>query len=280
MARPSKTGLEYFSMDVDIFEDEKVIPTSSEFGAEGECVFVRVLCAIYRNGYFVECTDGFMFKIAKQSNVSYSTVSSVIEGLVKWGFFDASLYANSNILTSNGIQLRWKEATRKRVLQKNLEFWLNPQKAGFLPPETTQKETETTVIQAETPQSKVKESKVNDIKETEETPTPKKRVKIQPDALQFPFSSPSFFKAWTDLLLLAKWKKKPMSALQMSLTQLSKYEEAFAIKLIENATAGNYQGVVYPDTDEVYLKWQKSFKPAVNSKTQINSPVKNYPGWD
>ena len=39
-------GLEYFSFDVDIFDDEKVIPISSEFGAKGECIVVRVLLLI------------------------------------------------------------------------------------------------------------------------------------------------------------------------------------------------------------------------------------------
>ena len=88
MARPQKTGIQYFPFDVDIFDDEKVIPISSEFGAKGECVVVRVLCAIYRNGYFAECSDAFKFKIAKQAGVPQSLVSEVISGLVKWGFFD------------------------------------------------------------------------------------------------------------------------------------------------------------------------------------------------
>ena len=160
MARPQKMGLEYFSFDVDIFDDEKVIPISSEFGAKGECIVVRVLCAIYRNGYFAECSDAFMFKIAKQANLPHTLVAEVITGLVKWGFFDKSVFDSFGVLTSSGIQKRWKEATRKRVPVENLDFWvlngkraIKHQKEEFLPEETP-------LSHPETPQSKVKESKV------------------------------------------------------------------------------------------------------------------------
>ena len=160
MARPQKMGLEYFSFDVDIFDDEKVIPISSEFGAKGECIVVRVLCAIYRNGYFAECSDAFMFKIAKQANLPHTLVAEVITGLVKWGFFDKSVFDSFGVLTSSGIQKRWKEATRKRVPVENLDFWvlngkraIKHEKEEFIPEETP-------LIHPETTQSKVKESKV------------------------------------------------------------------------------------------------------------------------
>ncbi len=163
MARPQKTGLDYFPFNVDLFDDEKVIPISSEFGPKGECVVVRVLCAIYRNGYFTECSDAFKFKIAKQANVPQSLVSEVINGLVKWGFFDKAVFDSFGIITSAGIQRRWKEATRKRVKNEELEFWLineekgvsggrNPQKAEF-PAE------ETPLTRSESTQKKGKEIK-------------------------------------------------------------------------------------------------------------------------
>lgn len=143
MARPIKMGLDYFPFDVDIFEDEKVIPISSEFGAKGECIVVRVLCAIYREGYFAECSPAFKFKIAKQANVSHTLVDEVVTGLVKWGFFDKSVFDSFGVLTSAGIQKRWKEATRKRVPAKNLQYWVldedNKDKCKtkeFLPEET------------------------------------------------------------------------------------------------------------------------------------------------
>lgn len=158
MARPTKIGIEYFSLDVDIFEDEKVIPVSSEFGAKGECIIIRVLCAIYRNGYFAECSEKFKFKIAKQANLPESLVSEVIAGLVKWDFFDKIVFDSFGVLTSRRIQKNWKEATRKRIPKNNLDYWLlgvNVRNAEF-PAE------ETPLNQSESTQSKLKESKVNE----------------------------------------------------------------------------------------------------------------------
>lgn len=172
MARPTKIGLEYFPLDVDIFEDEKVIPVSSEFGAKGECIIIRVLCAIYRNGYFAECSDAFKFKIAKQANLPNSLVSEVIAGLVKWGFFDKPVFDSFNVITSTGIQKRWKEATRKRVAKNELDYWileLPTQKQGFLPPETPLNPSEST-------QSKRKESKEKEKREKEEKSPPENPI--------------------------------------------------------------------------------------------------------
>jgi hypothetical protein len=175
MARPREIGLKYFTLDVDIFDDEKIIPVSSEFGAKGESIIIRVLCAIYRNGYFAECSDAFKFKIAKQANVQVSLVSEVITGLVKWGFFDKSVFDSFGVLTSTGIQKRWKEATRKRVINyDDLQFWLLEEndKKEFLAEETgvsggrnctktTFKAAETTENDTETQQIKRNNNNIN-----------------------------------------------------------------------------------------------------------------------
>jgi hypothetical protein len=168
MARPQKTGLDYFPFNVDLFDDEKVIPISSEFGAKGECVVVRVLCAIYRNSYFAECSDAFKFKIAKQANVPQSLVSEVISGLVKWGFFNKPVFDSFGIITSAGIQKRWKEAVRKRVNKEELEYWIideKPVSGGRNPEKEEFPAEETPLNQSESTQKKRKESKVKDYRD-------------------------------------------------------------------------------------------------------------------
>lgn len=84
----------------------------------------------------------------------------------------------------------------------------------------------------------------------------KKQLKKQPEALQFPFTGPEFLQVWNKLITLPKWNKKPLSAIQTSLNQLSRYDEEFAVKLIEKAHAGNYQGVVFSNTDDEFIKWK------------------------
>lgn len=99
--------------------------------------------------------------------------------------------------------------------------------------------------------------------------TKKPKLKKQPEALQFPFTGPEFLEAWNKLITLPKWKNKPLSAIQISLNQLSKYDEDFSVKLIEKAHAGNYQGVVFSNTDNEFLIWKQ--KSDIERKTTKKS---------
>jgi hypothetical protein len=168
MARPIKLGLEYFPLDVDIFDDEKVIPVTAEYGFKGELILIRVLCAIYRNGYFAERSDSLIFKLAKQTGVNHSLVSDVISGLVRWGFFDKTVFDSVGILTSRGIQKRWKEAVRKRVIDTSkLSYWIlqENEKNEFTAEETPvsggRNANKQEFPAEETTQKKRKENKVN-----------------------------------------------------------------------------------------------------------------------
>lgn len=150
MARPVKKGIDYFSFDIDFFEDEKIEPISGEFGLKGEMIVIRLLCAVYRNGYFAVWNEQLKMTLANRCKVSFELIEQVTNRLVKWGFFDENLFNSAKILTSKGIQKRFKEATRKRKYKyEELEYWLvfdenvissahNPATKEFLPPITTQ----------------------------------------------------------------------------------------------------------------------------------------------
>ena len=49
MARPIKTGLNYFPLDVDFFDDPKICAVTVEHGIKGQAAAIMLLCAIYRN---------------------------------------------------------------------------------------------------------------------------------------------------------------------------------------------------------------------------------------
>lgn len=108
MARPIKTGLDYFPFDVDLFQDEKVVAIAGEFGLKGEIIIVKLLCAIYRSGYFIRWSDMLKYKLVSElPGVSADLVDSVVSRLVKWDFFDKDLFENEGVLTSYGIQRRY-----------------------------------------------------------------------------------------------------------------------------------------------------------------------------
>ena len=53
MARPQRMGLDYFPLDVDFFEDDRIALIDYEHGAVGVMVYLRLLCVIYRtSGYY------------------------------------------------------------------------------------------------------------------------------------------------------------------------------------------------------------------------------------
>jgi len=155
MARPKKEGIEYFPFDVDFFTDDKIEPISGEFGIKGEIVAIRLLCTIYKeNGYFARWDDRLKLSLSSRCKVTPELVNDIVTRLVKWEFLDKDLFNSDKILTSKGIQERFKEATRKRKTDySKLKYWIlgvsgahnppiTPLQEGFLPPETTQRESE------------------------------------------------------------------------------------------------------------------------------------------
>ncbi|EAE0718376.1 DUF4373 domain-containing protein [Listeria monocytogenes] len=152
MARPTKDGLDYFPLDVDFFENEKIEAISGEFGLKGEAIAIRLLCAIYDKGYFIVWNDLLKMKLLKRiPGTSKELLDQVINRLVKWGLFNEDLFNSDMVLTSKAIQEVYLEATKRRKKQKPTLYWINddsnPSSKG--------------VNVYINPQSKVKESKVN-----------------------------------------------------------------------------------------------------------------------
>ena len=162
MARPEKTGLDYFPFDVDFFEDEKIVAIAGEYGIKGEITAVKLLCAIYRNGYFIEWSEMMQMKMLKSlPGISADLLRRIAARLVRWGFVDESLFDSANALTSKGIRRRFFQSTKRRstecdypylsvsVCNNGVFVCNNPVEREFLHAKSTQ--------------SKVKKSKVKKI---------------------------------------------------------------------------------------------------------------------
>ena len=163
MARPEKSGLDYFPFDVDFFNDEKIEAISGEFGIKGEIATIKLLSAIYRNGYFIEWSEMLKMKLLKNLNgISKELLEQIVARLVRWNFFDENLFNSGKILTSKGIQRRYEEATKRRKNNECSLFWL-------LDDVNVNINTQDNAInvnintQSKVKESKVKESKLNNI---------------------------------------------------------------------------------------------------------------------
>lgn len=160
MARPRKQGLDYFPFDVDFFQDEKVICIAGEFGLKGELTIIKLLCAIYRNGYYALWNDMIKYKLVKElPGVSADLLDNIVNRLVRWGFFDKTLFDSTSVLTSAGIQRRYFEASRKRQPLSDLPYILSFRHNNA--EETRVSAPETRVSASEMPQTKLKKSKLN-----------------------------------------------------------------------------------------------------------------------
>lgn len=115
MARPSKNGLDYFPFDTDFFCDEKIVCVAGEHGDIGWIVALKLLVAIYRNGYWLKWTEAVRFKmLLENSGLSGEKLDAIVGSLLKWGFFDRGLFEKEGVLTSRGIQRRYFSIARRR----------------------------------------------------------------------------------------------------------------------------------------------------------------------
>ena len=125
MARPKKTGLDYFPFDVDFFDDEKMVCIAGEFGLKGEITAVKLLCAVYRNGYFILWSDSLKMKILRSlPGISVDLFDQILNRLVRWGFFDKGLFDSVRVLTSRGIQKRFFGAVKRRKSDDDYPYLL------------------------------------------------------------------------------------------------------------------------------------------------------------
>ena len=128
MARPRKEGLDYFSLDVDIFSDKKVKILKARYGSDGVIMYLYLLCEIYRNGYYLKMDEDYEFIIAQELNLSIDKVMQIRSFLLERSMFDKQLFQSDAVLTSTGIQKRFQEAVRGRAAKNPVvvdgRFWL------------------------------------------------------------------------------------------------------------------------------------------------------------
>lgn len=173
MARPKKEGLDYFPLDADFFEDNKIKILKARYGADGIALYIYLLCEIYKQGYYIKVDDDFQFIISDGLKMSVDKVKQVLKFLLERSLFDSKLFQSDTILTSAGIQRRFQLAIKERARKNPIEvggYWLlseketepfikcthfeiNPGKTGSYSGKNTSYSTE----------KSLKESKVNNI---------------------------------------------------------------------------------------------------------------------
>lgn len=130
MARPTKQGLEYFSFDTDFFSDVKIRKIARACGPASTSILICLLCNIYRDkGYYISWDEDLPFVVADTIGTTEGTVKEVIAKAIQVGFFDKELFEKEKILTSNGIQTRFKSAvTRREEIEYVVDYLVSDRK--------------------------------------------------------------------------------------------------------------------------------------------------------
>lgn len=154
MARPKKDGLDYFPLDVNMDQDDKVLIIISKYGFEGFGILVKLLMEIYKNGYYYDWTEKEQIIFSSRVSVDINSVKEIVDECIKWGLFNKGLYDEQQVLTSKGIQERYLLATSRRVNSDIIE------ELRLVSVDTNSNSTDKQP--AKSTQSKVKEKKVKE----------------------------------------------------------------------------------------------------------------------
>ncbi len=109
MGRSRKNGLGYFPFDVDLFQDIRIRKLIKYQSGKAITVYALLLCIIYKDGYYMRWDKELPFIISEQTGFEEAYILEVINSCLKLGLFSNELYESDGILTSKGIQERYKK---------------------------------------------------------------------------------------------------------------------------------------------------------------------------
>lgn len=116
MARPTKAGLDYFELDCHM--EEKVRLIQAEFGLKGFAVVVKLYQKIYGDfGYYCEWNDDSLLLFMSENGLSSDNknlISDIVSACIRRNIFSEQLFNKYSILTSEGVQKRYLNATVRR----------------------------------------------------------------------------------------------------------------------------------------------------------------------
>lgn len=189
MARPKKQGLDYFTCDVNMYQDIKIRKLIRYKGVQAVSVYQILLCQIYAVGYYLKWDDDLPFIISEVSDLQEDYINDVISYALSIGLFDQTVYDENKVLTSHGIQERFFDfcSVAKRKVSSDTPYLLVDLKGKSVlsskkdiiseetivfPEETIVNSEETQINSEISTQSKVKKSKDNNSLRSSLSPFP------------------------------------------------------------------------------------------------------------
>ena len=233
MARQTKSGIDYFPLDVSMNDSMKLI--EAEFGLKGFAVVVKLWQKIYGGeGYYCEWTEEVALLFKSEVALGGDVVSEIVNASIRRGIFDKEKFDKYGILTSKGIQTRYFEATnRRKELKVKKQYLLISVDNKHLNADINSQNVNINEENADiNPQSKVKKSKVKKSKENNILP-------------EIPAE---LSESWNAFLEMRKTIKKPMTdnAKSLAYTKLMKLSNGnlqIANAILQESIINSWQGL-------------------------------------
>lgn len=165
----SKTGLNFYTIDTDRYQDIRIKRLKKDNGCDGLAVYDYILCEIYRvRGYFFEWDESSAFDVAEYFGLKETKVQGIVQFCASVGLFDKALLSRG-IITSASIQQRYLtmcSRAKRTGVEINPDYSLIENSRNL--PDSSRSLPNSSVRMCDSsrslPQSKVKESKVKERK--------------------------------------------------------------------------------------------------------------------
>lgn len=124
MARPLKSGLDFFPVETDIGSDPKITRLIRRGGADAWTVFTWILILTYRSGYYSEKdmvaeTIAWTFR-----DITEERIAECMDIIADCGLLHRGLY-EQGILTSHGIQVQYEQILKRRKSNTtDMKYWI------------------------------------------------------------------------------------------------------------------------------------------------------------
>ena len=112
MARPIKQGVDYFPLD--IYLDDKFKFIEIKYKLEGFGIIVKLFQRIYSCGYWCSWGEDEAMLFADENRTDVELVNNVLNEAIERGIFNKNLFDKYQVLTSKGIQERYKKIVERR----------------------------------------------------------------------------------------------------------------------------------------------------------------------
>jgi hypothetical protein len=161
-------GLDYFSLEVNLLKDAKIIKLMQKFGPLGLTCYFMILINVFAQGYYAEYSiDDLAKLLLTEIGGKYISgkdkLQEIILFMVSIDLIDGELLTR-NIISSFGIQRRFLLATKKRKQRTSQKYWILREETEMADEKTDPKIPKETAIkpQKESPKRHPKERMVKE----------------------------------------------------------------------------------------------------------------------